>query len=85
MNLKLGFRRTHIPSGKEEVRLFDPDFCKFMIKGKVVDKPQHWVECGNKIRSWNAMGIVNGERMWQYELVIVCVNEHGEIKELNYD
>lgn len=85
MNLKLGYRRTHIPSGKEEVRLFDPDYSKFIVNGEIIDSAQYMRECGDKIRSWNFMGIVNGERMWQYELVAVTVTEYGEIKELNYD
>ena len=63
------FKRTHIPTGKSEVKTFDVDYCVFANAKGVTDYNQHKRECMDKITIWNKMGVVDGKQMWYYEFV----------------
>lgn len=64
------FKRTHIPTGKSEIRNFDASYSQFFDrKTGIVDYNQHKHECMCKIGTWNKMGIVDGKQMWYYEFI----------------
>lgn len=72
------FKRTHIPTGKSEVRSFDVDYCQFVNKKEVISYDLHKTECMDKIRMWNKMGVVDGSQMWSYELIGTTLEGSGE-------
>lgn len=63
------YRRTHIPTGKTDIRGFDLDYCIFASRKGITDYYKHKQECIDKTTMWNKMGIVYGKQMWLYEFV----------------
>lgn len=67
----LKYKRTHKPTGTVWINDFN-DTTFMPHKGATYKHQQKlWVgECEKIIQQWNKMGIVDGQQMWYYELVI---------------
>jgi hypothetical protein len=59
--MTLKYKRTHVPTGQTWIIEFKSSYKQL----------KHWVcDCADQIDTWNKQGIVNGQKMWQYDLIV---------------